>query len=124
MSWGSILVRLLPVIAIVAVVMGGIYLGVFTPTEAGAIGALAAFVVAAVRGRLSFKVVRDVVLETGYISAAILFLFIAAPSFMEPMFDKDVAIGGLPVGVLILAFGGFMMFLGFMAIRRIVDIEV
>src|SRR6478672_11516591 len=53
-----------------------------------------------------------------------LFLFIAAPSFMEPMFDKSVAVGGLPVGVLILAFGGFMMFMGFMFIRKIVDIEV
>jgi tight adherence protein B len=52
------------------------------------------------------------------------FLFIAAPKFMDPMFDKDVAIAGLPVGVIILFFGGFMMFLGFMAIRKIVDIEV
>jgi C4-dicarboxylate transporter DctM subunit len=77
----AILLRLLPVIAIVFLVMGGIYLGVFTPTEAGAVGALAAFVVAAVRGRLSPKVVRNVVLETGYISAAILFLFIAASNY-------------------------------------------
>ena len=53
-----------------------------------------------------------------------MFLFIAAPSFMQPMFDKEVAVGGLPVGVIILFFGGFMMFLGFMAIRKIVDIEV
>jgi Flp pilus assembly protein TadB len=40
------------------------------------------------------------------------------------MFDKEVSVGGLPVGVIILFFGGFMMFLGFMAIRKIVDIEV
>jgi tight adherence protein B len=53
-----------------------------------------------------------------------LFLFIAAPGFMQPMFDPAVAIAGLPVGVIILFFGGFMMFLGFMAIRKIVDIEV
>ncbi len=52
------------------------------------------------------------------------FLFIIAPGFMAPMFDKDVSIMGLPAGVIILAFGGFMMFLGFMAIRKIVDIEV
>ena len=52
------------------------------------------------------------------------FLFIAAPSFMDPMFNKSVAVAGLPVGMIILAVGGFMMFLGFMAIRRIVDIEV
>ena len=52
------------------------------------------------------------------------FLFIAAPKFMDPMFDKAVAIGGLPAGVIILCIGGFAMFVGFMIIRRIVDIEV
>ena len=52
------------------------------------------------------------------------FLFVAAPQFMEPMFDPEVALLGLPAGVIILLFGGFMMFLGFMLIRKIVDIEV
>jgi tight adherence protein B len=52
------------------------------------------------------------------------FLFIAAPGFMTPMFDDRVEILGLPAGVIILAFGGFMMFIGFMIIRKIVDIEV
>jgi tight adherence protein B len=52
------------------------------------------------------------------------FLFIAAPGFMDPMFDDRVSILGLPAGVIILAFGGFMMFIGFMLIRKIVDIEV
>ncbi|HEV8402720.1 MAG TPA: type II secretion system F family protein, partial [Candidatus Limnocylindrales bacterium] len=52
------------------------------------------------------------------------FLFIAAPGFMKPMFDNPPAILGLPAGVVILIFGGFMMFMGFMFIRRIVDIEV
>jgi tight adherence protein B len=52
------------------------------------------------------------------------FLFIAAPDFMKPMFDNRVAVGGLPLGVIILAIGGFSMFMGFMFIRKIVDIEV
>jgi tight adherence protein B len=52
------------------------------------------------------------------------FLFVAAPSFMDPMFQKPPDAFGLPLGVVILFFGGFMMFLGFMFIRRIVDIEV
>jgi tight adherence protein B len=54
--------------------------------------------------------------------AAILFLI--APGFMEPMFLKPPEFLGLPMGVAILFAGGFFMFLGFMAIRRIVDIEV
>ena len=52
------------------------------------------------------------------------FLFVAAPGFMDPMFDARASIIGLPAGVIVLAFGGVMMFIGFMVIRRIVDIEV
>jgi len=52
------------------------------------------------------------------------FLFVAAPGFMDPMFDNPPGIIGLPAGVIILAIGGFMMFIGFMLIRKIVDIEV
>jgi tight adherence protein B len=52
------------------------------------------------------------------------FLFIAAPGFMDPMFANPPAIAGLPAGVIILIFGGIMMFIGFMLIRKIVDIEV
>ena len=40
------------------------------------------------------------------------------------MFQKPPEVFGLPAGVIILGFGAFMMFLGFMAIRKIVDIEV
>jgi tight adherence protein B len=52
------------------------------------------------------------------------FLFVAAPQFMEAMFLNPPDVLGLPMGVVILIFGGFMMFIGFMMIRRIVDIEV
>jgi tight adherence protein B len=52
------------------------------------------------------------------------FLFVAAPNFMAPMFEKPPEALGLPLGVVILFMGGFMMFIGFLLIRRIVDIEV
>jgi tight adherence protein B len=52
------------------------------------------------------------------------FLFVAAPGFMDPMFANPPAVLGLPAGVVILIFGGIMMFIGFMFIRKIVDIEV
>ncbi len=51
-------------------------------------------------------------------------LFVVAPGFMDPMFLKPPEMLGLPLGLVILFFGGFFMFLGFMAIRKIVDIEV
>ena len=52
------------------------------------------------------------------------FLFVAAPGFMDPMFDSRASLIGLPAGVIVLALGGVMMFIGFMLIRKIVDIEV
>ncbi len=52
------------------------------------------------------------------------FLFVAAPGFMTPMFQRPPELIGLPGGVIILIVGGVMMFIGFMFIRKIVDIEV
>jgi tight adherence protein B len=51
-------------------------------------------------------------------------LFLIAPGFMTPMFDPAVNIAGIPTGVVLMAVGGTMMFIGFMIIRKIVDIEV
>jgi tight adherence protein B len=51
-------------------------------------------------------------------------LFVIAPTFFEPMFDKPPDVLGLPLGVILLSIGGVAMFIGFQVIRRIVDIEV
>ncbi|MEO7119126.1 MAG: type II secretion system F family protein [Candidatus Limnocylindrales bacterium] len=51
-------------------------------------------------------------------------LMLIAPRFMDPMFMKPPEVLGLPAGTIILGIGGFMMFIGFMLIRKIVDIEV
>ena len=53
-----------------------------------------------------------------------MFIYLAAPTFFDPMFDPKVAIGGLPAGVIILGFAVLMMAIGFTAIQKIVDIEV
>jgi tight adherence protein B len=65
---------------------------------------------------------------SGYVVAGlpiflVLILTVIAPTFMEPMFG-DPKVFGIPVGVIILIFGGIMMGVGFLLIRRIVDIEV
>jgi tight adherence protein B len=52
------------------------------------------------------------------------FIYLAAPTFFDPMWDNKVAVAGLPAGVLILGFGVIMMLIGFTAIQKIVDIEV
>jgi tight adherence protein B len=51
-------------------------------------------------------------------------LTLIAPHFMDPMLQKPPELLGLPAGMIILGFGGFMMLIGFVIIRRIVDIEV
>ncbi|AXS42549.1 TRAP transporter large permease subunit [Breoghania sp. L-A4] len=101
----ELLTRLLPVLSIIVLVMGGIYAGVFTPTEAGAVGALGAFIVGGVRGKLTLATIRNVVLETGYISAVILFLIIAASFYARMLTLSTIpmqvtgALAGLDIGM-------------------------
>ena len=49
----EVLLGLVPVVALIVLVLGGIYGGIFTPTEAGAAGALGAMVIALVKRRLT-----------------------------------------------------------------------
>jgi tight adherence protein B len=51
-------------------------------------------------------------------------LFVIAPTFFAPMFEKPPEVLGIPMGVILLAIGGTAMFIGFQVIRKIVDIEV
>ena len=67
---------------LIVLVLGGIYGGVFTPTEAGAAGALGAMVHrACCKRRLTWAKLWDVMSETGQVSVSILFLIIAASMF-------------------------------------------
>lgn len=63
------------------VVIGGIYLGVFTPTEAAGIGAFGAFIFALLRKRLSFSVLIECLMETGRTTAFIFLIIIGANIF-------------------------------------------
>lgn len=56
--------------------------------------------------------------------ALIAVLSLISPSFMAPMFQKPPEMFGAPMGMVILILGGVMMLIGFLMIRRIVDIEV
>lgn len=63
------------------VVIGGIYAGIITPTEAGAIGAIGAFLIALVRNRLSFPVLREVFLDTAQTTSVIFIILVGALIF-------------------------------------------
>jgi C4-dicarboxylate transporter, DctM subunit len=80
-----------PIVILVMVVLGGIYAGLYTPTEAGAAGAFVAFLFALVRRQITVRKLWDVLVETGHITATLLFLIIAAS-----MYSRMLGISGLP----------------------------
>jgi C4-dicarboxylate transporter DctM subunit len=80
-SFGKAMLGLVPVAALILLVLGGIYGGVFTPTEAGAAGAAGAMAIALLRRRLDWPKLWNVMSETGQVSVSILFLIIAASAF-------------------------------------------
>ena len=91
---GYILAKLLPVVILVGTVLGGIYGGFLTPTEAGGAGALAAFLIALARRELTLKAFWEVALETGRVTAAICFLLMAAA-----LYAQMLTLSGLPYAV-------------------------
>ena len=80
-----------PIVILVLLVLGGIYGGFFTPTEAGAVGALGALIVALLKRRLDRSALWRVLVETGHIAASILMLIVAAT-----MYSRMLALSGLP----------------------------
>ncbi len=80
-----------PLVILIVVVLGGIYGGYFTPIEAGAIGSFGAVIIGLIKRRLSLTTLWEVLVETGYITAAISFLIIAAQ-----MYARMLALSGMP----------------------------
>ena len=78
MGLGQAIWKLTPIVLLVALVLGGIYAGWFTPTESGAVGALGALILALGKRQLSWVKLWQVLTETGHVTVAILFLLIAA----------------------------------------------
>ena len=64
-------------------VLGGIYLGIFTPTEAGAVGAFGAIVISLIGRRLTRKNFRGSMVETAKITAMIVLLISGAFIFLR-----------------------------------------
>lgn len=108
---GEALQMVLPIIILVAAVLGGIYGGFFTPVEAGAVGAAGALIVALVKRRLTWPKLWKVLLETGHTTVSVLFLILAAN-----IYGKMLALSGLPqfasssIGGAEVSFFWFMVF--------------
>jgi C4-dicarboxylate transporter, DctM subunit len=86
----SALLKLLPIALLIGLVLGGIYAGWFTPTESGAVGALGALLLTLGKGQLSWAKLWQVLVETGHVTVAILFLLVAAN-----MYSRMLAMSGV-----------------------------
>ncbi|AMG30840.1 TRAP transporter large permease [Grimontia hollisae] len=71
----------LSTLALFVLVMGGIYAGVFTPTEAAGIGAAGAFVIALLKRQLNMPVLKEVLVETAITSSVLFSVVISALIF-------------------------------------------
>ncbi len=72
---------LIPPLALILLVLGSIFFGVATPTEAGALGAVGAMVLAAINRRLSWPALRDTMGYTTKLTSMVIFLLIGSTAF-------------------------------------------
>ncbi|EHK57869.1 TRAP transporter large permease [Allomesorhizobium alhagi] len=77
----QVVIVLIPPLALIFLVLGTIFLGIATPTEGGAMGAVGALVMAAAKGRLSLDVVRQALASTTRLSSFVLFILVGARVF-------------------------------------------
>lgn len=83
--------KFVPILTLMGLVLGGLYGGFFNPTEAGAVGAAGALVIALARRSLSPGSFWKLLVETGQITVSVLFLIMAAT-----FFSRMLTMSGLP----------------------------
>jgi tripartite ATP-independent transporter DctM subunit len=102
----QVFTKITPIVLLIVIVLGGIYGGVFTATEAGGVGAFAALIFTLLRGRLNWGSLWRVLVETGHVTAAICILLIAAH-----LYSRMIALTGIPneleAAILALGLGKF-----------------
>jgi tripartite ATP-independent transporter DctM subunit len=126
------LIAILPPLALIIIVLGSIFVGIATPTESAAVGALGAMLLAAMYRKLSWQIVIDSSLQTVMITAMVFAILIGATAFSMVFVytGADLIVEefmtGLPGekwGFLILSMGAIMLlgfFIDFIEISYIV----
>ncbi|NKB26448.1 MAG: TRAP transporter large permease subunit [Rhodobacteraceae bacterium] len=115
----NVLKSTVPPSLLIIAVLGSIFFGIATPTEASGVGALGATLLAMMRGRLSFANLRDVLQGTMKTTSYIFALFVGATAFALVLrgFGGDEliedALNSLPFGpsgvVLVILFIAFLL---------------
>jgi len=96
-----VVVSLLPPLTLIVVVLGSIFAGVATPTEAGALGSIGALTLAALNRSLTYDALRNAMEETSRLTIMVVFLLIGSTAFALVFrgFDGDLWIEGMLTGV-------------------------
>ncbi len=117
----KVLMGIVPSIVLIFLVLGTIFIGLATPTEAGALGVVGAMVLAALHRRLSFTLLRQAVYSTADLTAMVVFILIGSTVFSLVFQGMDGGrwiehllshLPGGPVGFLIFV-NVFIFFLAF-----------
>jgi len=118
-SWrerASGLYRVWGIILLFFLVMGGMYTGFFTPSEAGAVGAFGALILGLVKRRLNWQNFTGSLMETGRIAGMIFLLVIGSTIFSSFMAVTEIpfalanVISGLPLPPVIIMVGLLLMY--------------
>jgi tripartite ATP-independent transporter DctM subunit len=88
------LVAIWPIVAIFLLVFGGIYTGLFSPTEGAAVGAVATFVAGLAQRELNWRGIRTSFLGTAETSAMVFMIFLGAD-----MINASLALTAMPAAV-------------------------
>src|SRR5258707_738385 len=80
---------MVPPLFLIFLVLGTIFIGVATPTEGGAMGATGALILATIKGRLRWDLVRQAVQATAKLSAFVVFILIGARVFSLTFYGVD-----------------------------------
>lgn len=91
LSHGELMAKGFPITGLIALVLGGIYAGFFTPVEAGAVGTVAALIIGFAKRTLTPSGLWRILVETGLVTASVCFLIIAAQ-----MYSRMLAFSSLP----------------------------
>ena len=81
----------LPIVLLIILVLGGIYGGLFTATEAGGVGAFGALILTFLKGKLSRAALWEALRDTGHVTASICFLLLSAH-----IYSRMIALTGIP----------------------------
>jgi tripartite ATP-independent transporter DctM subunit len=106
-----------PILVIMVTIMGGIYGGIFTPTEAAAVAVVEALILTAMFGRLNFQMIKRASLGALRISAMAIFIMIGARimasalAFLQIPAQLASTLGGMSDSPLLIWLGVIILYL-------------